>query len=410
MAKYLLLGNGFDLHHRLPTRYIDVLNMFLFLEAETWENISSVGDILSAYLKKHQDDTMMQTFYQNHSEHLQSIKIDNAEISDTSKKIKSNCWFRYISQSYKTEMTWVDFEQIIEEVLQVFRRQFELDGKVDRDLPTPKGFSVKRRFFECFDNIYSFNSNWARHEYRPKFLVKKAYEEKDSLRIADIVDTLYLSLMQFQNLLCFYFEYFINKILPSVPPSSSLEFLSDVNFVLNLNYTTTYEKLYFTNDSTTTITYYHGKANEKNIVLGVNSSREDEHIDDKAPDTMFIKFKKFYQRIAQECDSEYIDFLTKRNYIESMYSENIHFQKYQQEHPDELVVLGHSLDVTDADIIISLFDICPYVSVYYHDKNAFSKYVINLTKIFGRSKFEKMRSCGKIKFVKLQDYNPKSKE
>ena len=409
MAKYLLLGNGFDLHHNLPTLYIDVLHMFVFLENKSFDNEGSISirSLLSSYVSEYPDDSKMRDFYELYKEHLNSIQISKETLSEYIKKIKNNCWYKYIRHSYQCDMTWIDFEQIITEVLDVFEDHFELDSN-DNELPFVRDAHSGWNFFACFDNIYAMKDEW--FEYRTEFLTQKIYEDNKRLQIPEIVEALYLSLIEFKELLCFYFEYFIDKIMSFVSPSTALEFLSDVNFVVNLNYTSTYETLYHIKDSTTRITYYHGKATAQNIVLGIQSSFEDERHNDCSPDTMFIKFKKFYQRINGRCDEQYVKFLSDRKEIKEIYSQNPHLRKYEQEHPDELVVLGHSLDVSDIDIIKSFFARCNRVNIYYHNDSAYGKYIINLTKIFGRSDFEEMRNCGKIKFVQLEPYNPKVKE
>ena len=409
MAKYLLLGNGFDLHHNLPTLYIDVLHMFVFLENKSFDNEGSIsiGSLLSSYVSEYSDDTRMRDFYQLHKEHLNSVQISKATLSEYVKKLKNNCWYKYICHSYQCDISWVDFEQIIAEVLDVFRNQFELETQ-HYNLPLVFDADSKWKFFACFDNIYVMKDEW--FEYRTEFLTKKIYEDKKRLQLPEIVEALYLSLVEFQELLSFYFEYFIDKTIPALFPSTALDFLSDVSFVVNLNYTSTYETLYHIKGSTTRITYYHGKATAQNIVLGIQSSVEDEYHNGRFPDTMFIKFKKFYQRINGNCDVQYVDFVSHKKEYEKKYGNNAYFKKQLEEHPHQLVVLGHSLDVTDNDIIKSLFALCGDISVYYHDNDAYGKYIVNLTKIFGRSDFEEMRNCGKIKFVKLEPYNPKIKE
>ena len=40
-----LLGNGFDLHHKFPTRYIDFLHTVQFLSENCEQEFSMVGDV-----------------------------------------------------------------------------------------------------------------------------------------------------------------------------------------------------------------------------------------------------------------------------------------------------------------------------------------------------------------------------
>ena len=43
----LLLGNGFDLHHRFPTRYLDFLHTVRFLMIHEGETFDTVGSVFS---------------------------------------------------------------------------------------------------------------------------------------------------------------------------------------------------------------------------------------------------------------------------------------------------------------------------------------------------------------------------
>ena len=68
-----------------------------------------------------------------------------------------------------------------------------------------------------------------------------------------------------------------------------------------------------------------------------------------------------------------------------------------------LTIMGHSLDITDKDIIIELFDHARAINVYYHDENAKKDYIDNLIKIFGKQKFDDLRRNKNLRFCSLND-------
>ena len=135
----------------------------------------------------------------------------------------------------------------------------------------------------------------------------------------------------------------------------------DSDFVLTFNYTNTYEKLYNAN---TNIIHIHGDLNNE-IVLGINS---DENDIEGVNDSRFIKYKKYYQRITKH---------TFLNLGKLIY-------RIKTTHVEEngLFVIGHSLDISDGDIITVLFELFDIIVIYYLDDDALDKYVRNLKLIF----------------------------
>lgn len=158
------------------------------------------------------------------------------------------------------------------------------------------------------------------------------------------------------------------------------KYLFDEDFgkVLSFNYTHTYEKIYSNNK----IYHLHGDVNKK-IILGVNP---DTHDNIEEIDTSFVVFKKYYQRTLFETDYEYFALINDLN--ES--NEDIY-----------LTVMGHSLDITDKDIIMELFEHVNEIYVLYHSEEAKKDYISNLIKIFGKSGFDDLKRNKKLTFYSL---------
>ena len=68
----------------------------------------------------------------------------------------------------------------------------------------------------------------------------------------------------------------------------------------------------------------------------------------------FIFFKKYYQRVCFKTDIEYLKAVS-----------NIYWNK-KHEHEVVLKVIGHSLDVTDKEIIKDLFETANKIKIFYH--------------------------------------------
>ena len=159
-----------------------------------------------------------------------------------------------------------------------------------------------------------------------------------------------------------------------------IDFFSHIERVVTFNYTNTYENLYFKNAA------FHIHGNTKNeIVLGVNPDQSD-NID--TIDTTFVCFKKYYQRTLFDTDVDYL------RYIKELIDTKM---------PYRVFTMGHSLDITDRDIIEELFQNASEIVILYHNFDAKKSYIANLIKIFGKDGFDMLKKDKKLSFVSLND-------
>ena len=136
--------------------------------------------------------------------------------------------------------------------------------------------------------------------------------------------------------------------------------------------------LYFKDD----VFHIHGDTNNE-IVLGINPDEAD---DLSSVDTTFVRFKKYYQRTFFETDREYLLWISELINTKTSY---------------RLFAMGHSLDITDKDIIQELFENAEEIVILYHDSNAKGSYIANLIKLFGKSGFDALKKEKKLTFLSL---------
>lgn len=188
-----------------------------------------------------------------------------------------------------------------------------------------------------------------------------------------------------------YLDIFINTKEISLKLSN----IKNINFdfVISFNYTDTYRRVYdpeYNMENNPKIQKYdfiHGIAkkeydiNNCNLVLGIDEYLFDE---DKDLNNNFIEFKKFFQRIYKKSDCYYLDKLNEYKNFDV-----------------ETHIFGHSLDITDKDILKKMINLSSNVKIYYHDNNALGRYISNLTKIIGQDKLIKYTSGSepKIEFI-----------
>ena len=406
VTKCLLLGNGFDLHHKLPTKYIHILQVFKFWSENHDNNFESIGQLLGSYyefvLKKPNYDISKDEVVQHYLKHkakLDLIRIENQEILIT---VDNSFWFQYFLNSKYEDIGWIDFELEIQRVLNLF------DYIISNNIS--EGEIVEAPNLPVFQVLCSYHNPKCIYickldndrEYITvlvdrSFLNNDLLSAKCSYRADEIAKYLYDDLDDVKKVIKFYITHIIDSVLDDSMKSKNMPFIYEVDYVLNLNYSETAERIYGIGNET--ITHYHGKASN-NIVLGINSSFDDELNESRQVNTTFIMFKKYYQRIIMDFDKKHMNFLS------FLQDHKIHRSgKHAHiENAIELAVVGHSLDKSDEDIIIELFNLCDRVYVYYYDVIDHGKYIKNLTAIFGRTAVLEMRKIGKLTFYKLPAY------
>ena len=147
--------------------------------------------------------------------------------------------------------------------------------------------------------------------------------------------------------------------------------------IISFNYTDTYEKMYSNKRSVIRYNYIHGKASIEhtvetcNMVLGIDEYLEESRKNKK---TEFIQFKKYYQRIHKRTDCEYVYWFDKNKSAEKS-------KKYD----NEVYIFGHSLDITDRDILTTIFS-CPNtrVTIFYYGDVIYGNQIANLVALLGQ--------------------------
>lgn len=295
--------------------------------------------------------------------------------------IVNNVWLEYFldSSSYIGE-NWIDFELEISSVIESLDQMRVIVSKE-----------------EDIDLL---------HKNRQRILIKLLEKAKGQLK--DIYATekidklslkLYGDLKRLVRALEIYLSEFVEKIDNEiiVPEIDDLE----IDCVLSFNYTNTYKKKYG-NGKQIKYNYIHGEASflntvdSNNMVLGI-----DEYLpkDRKDKETYFISFKKYYQRILKGTGGDYFDWLNEINEDYRIacekakkYSSHIHIKELKPSNftcHSTLYIFGHSLDITDEDIL-KLF-ICNsnvHTKIFYYkknddDKSTLERLITNLVKVIG---------------------------
>jgi hypothetical protein len=425
----LVIGNGFDLAHGLPTKYEDFLNFIQVIKQImhlehgngrnindiNWKNIPSQVKII---LKNNMENDL-----------LSKEDIWNSLIDD-------NFWIDYFLQCnmYQKE-NWIDFESEISNVIQ----SIDLDIKSSNEnfnetIRTFNNSFLNGYFLEDVDLLQQkINEDAFKEMKRSKKRLTvleeseylKKYQEnhpivcsKERITYEQLIEKLKYDLNRLTRALEIYLTEYVENISINIM-SKDIRSL-ELEGILSFNYTNTFEKIY--GGAKKIYDYIHGKANNKNnsiesnnMVLGI-----DEYLDDesKNKEIYFIAFKKFYQRIYKQTGCEYKKWVDKiredginiKKKLKEEFPTQVPIEKFTRIH--KVYIFGHSLDITDKDVLRDLIvNDNVFTTIYYLNKKVMGKQIANLIKIIGQD--ELIRRTGgntkTIEFVQQSEMIPRAK-
>ena len=389
----LLLGNGFDLYHKLPTKYINFLNTVKFLQENFNEtDMSTIGNVFNDE-RLYGIDNGIKECYEKYYTTYSNFPLN---IEATKKLIEladKNVWFKYLSQLINKDITWIDFEKEIEKVVRAFEHYFE--NEYIEKLNFSDLFAHEVNIMHIFNFFYYVveedfvgDTKMHRWELNEQFMVQNPLNKKSYLSKEKVISFLYNQLIELAEMLNLYLRNFVDVVVEKLKSINMIDEyidLSQVRDVVTLNYTHTFESIYC-KEIKRNIYHIHGDV-DFNIVLGINSNENDNL---ETVNTDFLRFKKYYQRVFYKTDIEYLMALKYNDIFDSRNTNN-------------LVVFGHSLDSTDKDIIMDLFMYSKKISIYCYNEKAMSDNIINLVNIYGREGFDILRSEKEMTFIVLDE-------
>ena len=383
----LVIGNGFDLAHGLPTRYSDFLD-FLTLclkEWHDWRNISGWPVDSSPYKN---DAWVLDDLIQEITPNDNVVEIFNENREDIEKVLKKggklsfayeNTWVRYClyiyayKKSFSNEFQWIDIEEEILHFISHIQSQSYYKSpmlQLSMNLPYYRQDNFTYIQFDA-RNI----NNKIKKTGPPQELLKRT-----------IFERLFQELEQFAELLRFYLSFVMqqfDKHKKSVYKINSSEHDSIViDRVISFNYTNTAKLCYTGIDD---VHYINGDGQNDNqkIILGIENPSIDKTAD-YCKDNVNLFFKNV-QRILYDYDYTYNEWLRKyaetktsriANDGETFYGVNVH-------------IIGHSLAISDQHILRDVIMGANTVCIYYYNEQDKQNKITNLYRLLGDEDFSK---------------------
>lgn len=355
----LVLGNGFDIAHGLPTKYEQFLKTMEIVEDLRKPESDRVG-ILEKLKNENLD--LSEAIWQNAC--LNDIPTTLITTSKYNKNIlkkdgeswEVNFWRKYFIDNFNG--TWIDFEKNIEKVCTEIEQLIYNDGDIidiGSELDINKELPKISKFIDDSKNI-------------------KSYAQLICMLENDLDTLIYL----FNS---YVFDYinknecdkFIEEIM-----------LLEIDGVISFNYSDTYERVY--RPKKDIVSYVHGKAKNdryKKLVLGYDT------VDKNIPEEIShlnIYFKKYYQKVLNDTDKKYIKWITRI--------------KENKKNMHNVYFVGHSMDITDKEIINGLIlNENVNTIVYYYDDDDKKRKIKNLVRTLGAENFKNYTGSEKIKLI-----------
>ena len=282
--------------------------------------------------------------------------------------IQENTLLQYFLKKYNDKSLgdkWIDIETELSKIV-------TLAENIIKTLNTGQKYLINKEQLEQYFDTLCILFNIGRESTSIPL-------EKEILQTN--ISNLEKELNNFIYLLENYLIYEENKITSHPRDFSILQDIDNIaqniTHLLSFNYTDTFRQLYDTalNDN---VDFIHGKLNEHNLVLGIGETLDET---EESSIILCIRLKKYFQRIFKKTGAKYDDWLTKYLF-------------------KTVYIYGHSLDITDKEILQPIIENAKKVIIFYYNKSAYDQQIINLVKILGKQKFIKYvsKTINKIEF------------
>ncbi|HAY3542460.1 AbiH family protein [Elizabethkingia anophelis] len=428
--KIVIIGNGFDLRHFLPTKYNHLITILREIE-QLNENCTSVSfsDLFSKAFKDKEE-----WFYNNICEYYytNNIVFRVNDIKSIQERLLNNKWYQYLKTVEDSHIeTWIDFETEINRVLEIILGYFEAynNKKFKSNLGKSQYRSEKLFLIDIFFSNSYFINDLQRNILLNFCLFKKLDKQFICVNNDFILelnnniqyykekyffDSIHQELEEFIGIFNDYIAYIIEPFYKNFIEEKKCNFLykdnaflfNNVNRILSFNYTNTYNNLYKHDDAfknllsmeygrLPTHEFIHGISianwndiKDLKMVLGVSD------ITDYLKKHKLFQFTKYFQKLHKDTDYLFLDNMIKE--IDKVKNTKMLIE-------NKFYFWGHSLDISDKDYIKDIFTVVEktesIICVFYHSISGKADQLKNLLNIINKDTIESLMKDRRLKFI-----------
>lgn len=447
--RILILGNGFDLAHFLPTKYEHFITAMCAIEDASSDKPLLFDNIFRELLTD-KNSFLSKTKKIYETENI-NISIENLVIFK--ERLYKNGWFQYFKDYLDSGIdTWIDFENEIKNVLNIVC--FVLNKNSDKneiidvkyyesnlgvitegffdDFNTNKSHylnvlvklnilqkiyvlhndndaeEIEESQFNDIDNEHAYdpilgfaNSTYTSKQIRLKEdFIKMFNGRMTGIQVYKVIKDINDQLLGFIDIFSMYIEV-VEGLVPKVKLKTP-KVINGLDAIYSFNYSSTIESFYISSDTARLprTAYLHGKAGKENtIVLGVAKLGNQLLKDEKA-----YGFVKYYQKLVNNTDYQ---FLSGNSDLINLEKEKIRTTASGTLKTFEIYIWGHSLDSSDSDYIEEIFSLNKgneasiHLIIYYFPTP--HAQLANLIDIMDKDIIEMWMKKGWLEFVKAPD-------
>lgn len=380
MNRIVLIGNGFDLAHRLPTKYEDFINWYWEQRVRNFNgNLSNTDtDCLCSFkIKDNNDCRVWNVFFfyycQRYINPVPGISIINSIMSDTEHyETVLSPFLRNICNSIENK-GWVDIEN---EYYQLLKK---CSIHADSLYFTSKELNTQLRHLQdkliqyltsVTNNNIVFNENIKKIIYSPinlndisvaghscvaehcsYWLSRDEREWRNRLLQYDMN-----VLLTMEDIAAFKRKYTVQKpegniIVTNYHACPSQILLPNYVMILNFNYSTVADR--YTKNSVGFVNHIHGDlSNPQNIIFGYGDELDEE-----------------YSTLLKLNDNECLQNIKSIKYLESDNYRGM--LSFIESEPYQVYIMGHSCGNSDRTLLNTLFEHknCVSIKPFYHQKD-----------------------------------------
>lgn len=368
----LILGNGFDLAHGLPTKYSDFLEFCKIFLTDIYDKDKTLTALLNKY-----------------GMNEKCIKYFSEKYDYFGNLLDKNIWYGYFSDDLLCKSlgrNWVDFESEIKLCIKYIDEKSKYLSKRVEDL------------FEKGNVIGDENNALIRYSAFKSAVLNSIKKDKDVFDLRTLLYEDLKGLIQAIEIYLLLVEKMPIKLISKDISGFYYDYIINFNYTHTYNLNKHYNNLKVDVDEPTEIFYIHGETGKKtnNMVLGIDEYWSKYERDNH---TNFTIFKKFAQRIQKKTGVDSYKWIKE---INDLYKKNIAKNSNRNSAVAEVHIFGHSLDVTDKDILYDYLESeATDVTIYCKDEATEGEYIANVIKIITEDRLlEKVNQYPpKLKFV-----------
>lgn len=390
MNRIIIIGNGFDLAHGLPTSYKNFINWYIDKRVNNLStchsNVNS-DELCEFRISEH---TWHSYIFSNYSPLWNEILRESLF-----KTIKGHPeYFQYNQSRFLEAITkcieknnWVDIEK---EYYDLLSKDFESSDN--------ENITKLNKELECLKNNLIAYLKEVETKLINESIVKDNIKEKilepinprdisikaqDRFNIFKNTRFAHYNDFQWELLLNKYNYEKPHKLLGILDKRNTKEFyLPDSILLLNFNYTKTAD-LYLPNEDIFKVNHIHGKlSNPKSIIFGYGDELDEN-----------------YKKLLKDNNNEYLKNIKSINYLN--YTNYREMLSYIESAPYQIYIMGHSCGLSDKTLLNTLFEhencvsIKPFYYINEEGRDNYTDIVQNISRNFTNMKLMRDRVVNK---------------